>query len=250
MIHILGIRHHGVGSAKMVLKRLQEIEADIVLVEGPPEIDDLLKYVNHPDLKPPVALMLYDEKNTQRSSFYPFSNFSPEWVAAKYALDNNIPVKAIDLPSGISLNTIFKKGEKPSVIKTEKEAVPSVGEIAKEAVVEEQLPPIDPLSYLAKIAGYEDSESWWEAQFEMNVSDSPSDYFEAIMHAMQSLREAGMTSSLDAENIYREAYMRNIIRQVQADMYSNIVVVCGAWHAPALLDIESHDKEDVKLLKK
>ena len=57
MHHILGIRHHGTGSAKRVQQRLKELKPDLVLVEGPPEIDELITMAGHEDFKPPVAIM-------------------------------------------------------------------------------------------------------------------------------------------------------------------------------------------------
>ena len=97
MHHILGIRHHGTGSAKRVLQRLKELKPDIVLVEGPPEIDELITMAGHKDFKPPVAIMLYNEADPNQSTFYPYAEYSPEWIAIKYAIDAGIPVKAIDL---------------------------------------------------------------------------------------------------------------------------------------------------------
>lgn len=44
MIHILGIRHHGPGSARNVKAFLEETKPDIVLVEGPPEADAILQW--------------------------------------------------------------------------------------------------------------------------------------------------------------------------------------------------------------
>ena len=57
--HILGIRHHGPGSARNVKAFLEKLQPDIVLVEGPPEGDAMLQYINHPRLKPPVAILCY-----------------------------------------------------------------------------------------------------------------------------------------------------------------------------------------------
>ena len=34
-IHLLGIRHHGPGSCRNVLNYLQELQPDLILVEGP-----------------------------------------------------------------------------------------------------------------------------------------------------------------------------------------------------------------------
>jgi hypothetical protein len=69
------------------------------------------------------------------------------------------------------------------------------------------------------------------------------------MLMMTELRRANIPSVLDEENIAREAYMREIIRKAQNELYGNIVVVCGAWHAPELLDVDSTAKADTKLLK-
>jgi len=44
--------------------------------------------------------------------------------------------------------------------------------------------------------------------------------------------------------------MRQLIRQAQADGYKKVVVVCGAWHVPGLMDWEKTTKEDAKRLKK
>lgn len=31
--------------------------------------------------------------------------------------------------------------------------------------------------------------------------------------------------------------MRKMIRQAEKEMFQNIVVICGAWHAPALINM-------------
>ena len=36
-VTILGIRHHGVGSAKNVAERLEQLRPDMILIEGPPK---------------------------------------------------------------------------------------------------------------------------------------------------------------------------------------------------------------------
>lgn len=38
-IHLLGIRHHGPGSCRNVLNYLQELQPDLILVEGPAEAE-------------------------------------------------------------------------------------------------------------------------------------------------------------------------------------------------------------------
>jgi hypothetical protein len=75
-IHILGIRHHGPGSARNVKAFLEELQPDIVLVEGPPEADGILKWVTDKELKPPVAILAYQPDNTANAVFIRLLNFS------------------------------------------------------------------------------------------------------------------------------------------------------------------------------
>ena len=44
-IHLLGIRHHGPGSCRNVLEYLQELQPDLILLEGPAEAETLLPCV-------------------------------------------------------------------------------------------------------------------------------------------------------------------------------------------------------------
>jgi hypothetical protein len=243
MHHILGIRHHGTGSAKRVLQRLQELKPDLVLVEGPPEIDELIQMAGHEDFKPPVAIMLYNETDPNQSTFYPYAAYSPEWVAIKYALDAGIPVKAIDLPAKLSFN---QKQLRLLALQTDNETNNNPTENRPMALS----PRRDPMSYLAEIAGFKDSEQWWEYQFENKVTqESAADHFDAVMIAVTALREQNIESSLDAENIFREAYMRTLIRKAEQELYQNIAVICGAWHGPALVELKESNKPDTKLLK-
>jgi Family of unknown function (DUF5682) len=227
-VHILGIRHHGVGSARHVREQLAVLNPDMILVEGPPELTEVFSSVGHQDLIPPVAIMVYNVEEPRQSIFYPFAAYSPEWVAIDYANKNNIPVRAMDLPAAVSF--------------TQRNLQPVADQTPESKPVRE------PLAYLAEAAGYTNSEAWWDHQFEAGPNLDP-DHFEAVMHAMHALRSENIPSYLDQENVLREAFMRNIIRKAQNEMFQNIVVICGAWHAPALLDVEGTAKGDAKLLK-
>ncbi|THU37097.1 hypothetical protein FAM09_19285 [Niastella caeni] len=246
MIHILGIRHHGPGSAKNVKEFLEAVKPDIVLVEGPPEADPLLQWVNHAALKPPVAILVYQPDDPQRSSFYPFAEFSPEWQAIAYARKNNIHVRFMDLPIGhhIALENekMNKQNEEPPG-----SAAPSVNNYAlnNNEVVEAVAVRKDPISYLAEAAGYDDGEKWWEHMFEHRHNNEQ--VFDAVTEAMQMLRETFPQKEDRIEQL-REAWMRKTIRQAEKELFQNIAVICGAWHAPALVSMPKQ-KEDNDLLK-
>lgn len=245
-ITILGIRHHGVGSAKNVAERLEQLCPDMILIEGPPEITEALALVGHTDLKPPVSVMIYNTENPRQSSFYPFAAYSPEWVAAVYANKNNIPLRAMDLPAAIGFQIDTLKQQEAQAMAEQK----SETEETDTPILPPKISPRDPLGYLAEVSGFSSGEAFWEHHFEKNyIKNNATDHFEAVALAMGSLREQQILSSLDEENVYREAYMREVIRKAQNELYSNIVVICGAWHAPVLQELDKSAKADTKILK-
>ena len=102
-VHVLGIRHHGPGSARSVAEALAVLRPELVLVEGPPELDGVLSLVGEPDMVPPVAALVYAPDEPRLASFYPLATFSPEWVAVRWACSTGTPVRMIDLPAAHSL---------------------------------------------------------------------------------------------------------------------------------------------------
>jgi hypothetical protein len=237
-VHILGIRHHGPGSARNVKAFLETVKPDIVLVEGPPEADAMLQWVSNEGLKPPVALLCYQPDDPQRSVFYPFADFSPEWQAILYARRQNIHVRFMDLPAG---NQMLVERER-KVIKQEDE--PDTDHLNNEGQSFEQLYK-SPISYLSDAAGFTDDEKWWEHTFEYRNNNE--DVFDAVAEAMQALRESLPQKDKKLE-LMREAYMRRTIRQAEKEMFHTIAVICGAWHAPALQG-KSSQKDDNEILK-
>ncbi|WP_433720413.1 DUF5682 family protein [Actinoplanes sp. CA-051413] len=95
---LYGIRHHGPGSARAVVQELDRQQPDIILIEGPPEADDLVRWVADAGLEPPVALLGYAADNPGRAAFWPFAVFSPEWQAMRWAAERGVPVRFFDLP--------------------------------------------------------------------------------------------------------------------------------------------------------
>src|SRR5687768_14589668 len=92
-VHILGIRHHGPGSARSVRAALEELRPDIVLVEGPPDAEGMLLLLLHEEMEPPVALLIYVPEDPKRAVYYPFAVYSPEWQALTYAGKAGIPAR-------------------------------------------------------------------------------------------------------------------------------------------------------------
>ncbi|MEU0785196.1 DUF5682 family protein [Streptomyces sp. NPDC006173] len=100
---LLGVRHHGPGSARAVRAALEAAAPRVVLVEGPPEADPLVHLAADKDMRPPVALLAHVVDEPGQSAFWPLAGFSPEWVAIRWAVDHGVPVRFIDLPAAHTL---------------------------------------------------------------------------------------------------------------------------------------------------
>jgi hypothetical protein len=249
-VHVFGIRHHGPGCARSLRLALEALKPDAILVEGPPDAEDVLPLLSRKEFEPPVALLIYPVEAPERAVFYPFALFSPEWQALLYAVEHNVPVRFIDLPQWHRL-AMEKEAGIANLLKEESEkneqsdAGPSATKAG--AQPQEEVEPSledDPIGLLALAAGYQDRELWWEHQIEQR--QDATGLFDGIMEAMTALRSQQTHSR--AFEPEREAYMRQIIRAAEKEGRERIAVVCGAWHAPALAN-RGPAKEDHAVLK-
>src|SRR5580693_6534980 len=102
-VYVLGIRHHGPGSARSVVAELDRLSPGAVLIEGPADADPLLALAAAPGMAPPVALLAYAPEAPRLSSFWPYAIFSPEWQAMTWAARHGVPVRFCDLPASAVL---------------------------------------------------------------------------------------------------------------------------------------------------
>ncbi|MFI5523127.1 DUF5682 family protein [Streptomyces platensis] len=233
---LLGVRHHGPGSARAVRAALEQCRPAAVLIEGPPEADALVPLAAQEGMRPPVALLAHAQDDPGRAAFWPLAEFSPEWVAMRWALAHGVPVRFIDLPAAHSL-AATDDGEA-----ADGQEVPDDREGADEATGGQEARPgaevrIDPIGVLAEAAGYDDPERWWEDVIEHRGSGGAVDDalapFAALAEAMGALRETYGDGGHDRDPV-REAHMRLRLRAARREFGDDLAVVCGAWHVPAL----------------
>ncbi len=252
-LHFFGIRHHGPGCARSLVRAFADLQPDCVLIEGPPEGDALVPLVVSPDMRPPVALLTYCVDEQHLAVYHPFAEFSPEWQAMQWAAAAKVVTRFIDLPVAYGL-AIDKADREASNI--DLSARPDGPDVATEPKQAEPLAvgfariPDDPLDWLATAAGYADGEAWWNHMVEERGDGEQ--LFAAISEAMTTARSELSERSRGASDVrreaLREAHMRECIRAAQKEGFARIAVVCGAWHLSALRT-ESPSKPDQTLLK-
>ncbi len=273
--HIFGIRHHGPGSTRALLQALHALQPDAILVEGPPDADSILPLVVHPDMKPPVALIVYRSDRPRQAVYYPFSVFSPEWQAIQYGLIHGVAVRFMDLPQTyqFGLADLAADLAADGLLVADGDLVAdgllvADGDLVADGllVADGDIPGEGDLAAdgLGDIAGDDnlmssspseittteirfDPLGWlgkaagysdgesWWEHLVEQRQDS-TDLFTAILEAMTVLRQE-TPPLLDPIEAKREAYMRKIIRTAQKEGFQKIAVVCGAWHSPPLAQI-------------
>lgn len=275
---LLGVRHHGPGSARAVRAALDAARPRVVLVEGPPEADALIPLAAEEDMRPPVALLAHAVDEPGRSAFWPLAEFSPEWVAIRWALEHDVPARFIDLPATHTLawqgteaaeateGPDGPRGASPDGAGAGEPDGAGDGELdgagagrpdgagdgteggprgdgpqgdGGQATTGEESLRVDPLAALAEAAGYDDPERWWEDAVEhRGTCGDVFAPFTVIEEAMGALREVYGPDGHDRDPV-REAYMRLQVRAARKEYADEVAVVCGAWHVPALREKRS-----------
>ncbi|GLZ80849.1 hypothetical protein Afil01_56560 [Actinorhabdospora filicis] len=204
--HLIGVRHHSPALAAAMPDLLAAAEPDAVCVELPQELGEWTRWLAHPGTLAPVACSVIDATG-ERLGFYPFADFSPELAALRWARENDVPVYAIDLPSGHPRGSEFREH--------------------------------DPLSAaFGRAAGVDDTEELWDRLVESrSYGADPQALRRAALAVGVAMRGEAGPSEADA---LREAWMR---KEIAATGASRPVAVIGSFHAAAL--IGDHTEPDL-----
>ena len=181
---VFGIRHHGPGSARGLVRALEELEPDVVLSRARPTPTRSSRWRPTHGMRPPVALLVYAPDEPRRAVFYPFATFSPEWQALRYALAAR-RARALHRPARRALD---RRGRARAVGRCRCGSTRS---------------PCSP-----RRPGYGDAERWWEDVVEHRRDELAA--FEAVAEAMGALREGAEPET--EHEARREAHMRRAIR--------------------------------------
>ncbi|MGW5922870.1 DUF5682 family protein [Nocardia fluminea] len=277
---VFGIRHHGPGSARSLRHALEEFRPDAILIEGPADADPLVGFVAADTMAPPVALLAYVPDSPAHAAFWPFAVFSPEWQAMRYGVEHAVPVRFCDLPAtnvlaadddarGGGSDPLAALASAAGYDDAERwwdavvESVPDSAAFdaiteAMTALREDALhaatgttPPAPPQPGVSAPADTEVPDPVTLSPLdapELLEKHSAADGFESP--AAADRHDPAMAPLIvDQHTLVREAHMRQVMRQVLKSGAKRLAVVCGAWHAPALVEPLGPAAPDMRLLK-
>lgn len=267
---IFGVRHLSPAAAFQLRKALDEAAPALVLVEGPSDLNDQMKWLCHPHTQFPAAILAYTQTPPVRTILYPFAIYSPEIQAILWAHEHKVECRFMDLPSGVflALEKEEAAGEAEAEEKRsagENEAVSEGGEAAGEAQAEgkgdtdgAKTGPsgnegegrgetTESVYRRLEIFTGEEHDTFWERNFEQTGER----YQEAANTFGRLLREASADNARStAETLVREAYMKRVILQaVESGIPAEkIFCVCGAFHVAGLEENQPMTDEEEKSL--
>ncbi|WP_146576895.1 DUF5682 family protein [Neorhodopirellula pilleata] len=221
---LIGVRHHSATLARVVPKILDAFGPECLLVELPADLADWIEFLGDPRTIAPVAISAADDR--RGLFFYPMADFSPEWVAIRWARANGVPVVACDL-------SVSAKWEEPPF-------APGPKEPPKE------LPSETALDVLLRRSGETDTGGLWQRLVESPGFDADPDSIRAAALLFGwAVRES--SPEVSARDRVRESAMREAIRRAP----SHSAAVVGSFHAAALLPdvIESERDRDADRLR-
>ncbi|MET9088118.1 DUF5682 family protein [Streptomyces sp. NPDC004237] len=215
--YLLGVRHHSPAVAAAVPALLDASGAEVVCVELPADFQPWLVHLADPGTVAPVALA--GAREDGRLGFYPFADFSPELAAVRWARARGAEVLCCDLPLDD----------------------PGWG---ADAPVRGGAPRTAFADALTAAGTGRDGDDLWDRTLEVLAPGSAP---EAVRRAALGVgwalrRDAETSGGVPGVDLAREAYMRSVLAAAGAGGRRAAAVV-GAFHAPALLDPVSADRE-------
>ena len=220
-----GVRHLSPAAAFHVRKALDDAKPQLVLVEGPSDLNDQMQWLCDPRTEYPVAILAYTKAAPVRTILYPLAIYSPEVQAIIWAHEHNVPCKFMDLPSSVFL---------------------AMQEMETEEGEEQQPISTESVYHRLEVLTGEEHDTFWERNFEQTDN-----YHVACNTFGKELRAASQDDTArTAENTIREAYMKRVIcdaikNGIPAD---KVFCVCGAYHVEGLKEISPMTDGEVKKL--
>lgn len=251
-IYFAPIRHHSPACSFALLSYIKSINPTHILIEAPHSFNALIPDLLSSDTKPPIAIFnqatqknkikspkketAEDDDNIAQeriySAFFPFCEYSPEWVALKESQRKNIPCEFIDLDFA-------------SLSQLENEFINEPHNTANQApnqkslMQERYLAHSTYISTLAKRLHLRDHDDLWEHLFELQPPDklnNATDFFNDVL-AWCALARLDYEEEvlLKEGSLHREYCMIQKIMPL-IDKNHKLLIVTGGFHTLALIE--------------
>jgi hypothetical protein len=220
------VRHHSPACSIHLKKTINRYKPDIILIEGPSDADHIIPHIANPASVPPFCIYYsYDDKEKLISAeqekyraYYPFLEYSPEYTAIKTAATLSIPTAFIDLPYASLL--VNRKEETNTRYRYSEDAEYEVNSYSAMA---------------ARKAGFRSYAEFWEACYEIPGADMETEAFVRAMFYMASFMRMAEEADLLETRLRESCMVEHIAAALKK--YPKVLVVCGAFHVPGLMEI-------------
>lgn len=218
-LNIFGVRHLSPGASYHLIEYLKDKKPKCILIEGPSDATEEIKYIAKKEVKPPIALLAYTTELPIETVLYPLASYSPEYQAICWGIKNKTDVRFIDLPTNVLLSLQQERNRERS---EEGEAFYAFHNGLYDEV--------------ARYSNEPDYESYWERNFEHNLN--PDTFREGLIYQSSEMRRIVVDREYEAApydfsyNLIREAHMRREIARAISEGFKpeDIVVIVGAYH--------------------
>lgn len=232
-LYFAPLRHHSPACAQALQAMIRQLRPAAVLIEGPDSFSDMIPLLLDQRTRPPVALLCQTqlaggdgEAAYTRSAFFPFCDYSPEWVALREGAACGAQLAFIDLPWQARADKSDNADE---------------DEAARSLMAERYLAHSAYLNALAARAGCRDQDELWDHLFETRGRAALADWramFADVFAYCAMARLDYEPQVLEAEgSLPRERHMAAHIAAWCRRVDGPVVVVSGGFHTGALLEL-------------
>lgn len=246
-IYFAPVRHHSPACSYALKQLIEEVEPTHILIEAPSSFDTILQQLLDSDTKPPIAVLCQTEKKLTQSTelpyttednidnlnpksniysaFYPFCDYSPEWLAIQMAKKRQANIQFIDLPWSLQTD----------------QSIESDSERNYSLLSETYLKHSQYIQRLMQKLHCRDHDEVWEHLFELKDYDDIANwktfFVDTFIWCAMSRLDYTKESLIAEGSVQREQYMLTAIGQLKKSKpQAKIVVVTGGFHTLALLE--------------
>lgn len=234
-IVLIPVRHHSPACSLHLRNMIRREKPDIILIEGPENANELIDIIADETTKPPFAIYysyndkkgIISDKKNQYKCYYPFTDYSPEYVAITEAYRLCAKVNFIDLTYA-------------DIINNQHDGMGLLKDDDKNNYNDDYL--LSNNEYIVRLcekAGTRNFDEFWEKYYEINgLIRSDEEWFEKLYEYCKIAREHTLYETLIKDgDIAREICMAyNILNEAVNNPSSKIMVVTGGMHTVALYD--------------